>query len=95
MTGDTSKGSGKAAAPTSRARKLAPLTEQEIRALVMQICEDDPTRAGALLILLTDANERQSSGAAKSFPFWAARQAAFSQLGNDVIDAQVELLRSL
>lgn len=70
------------------------LTETEIRALVMRICEDDPKRASALLVLLSDAYERQDQPLDRLFPFWVARQTAFSQVGNEAIDAHVQLLRS-
>lgn len=71
-----------------------PLTQDQIRALTLTICEDDQPKAEALLVLVSDMYERQNATGKGAFPFWTVRQVAFSQCGNDAIDAQVQLLKS-
>lgn len=70
------------------------LTQEQIRKLALVLCNDDPEKAGVLLVLVTDMNNRQSASPRESFPFYAVRQVAYSQLGNDAIDAQADMLRS-
>jgi hypothetical protein len=72
-------------------RKHEPLSEAEIGILARVLCEDDEKRAGALLLLATDIRARDGSG--PDFPHYVLRQYAFSQCGNQAIDAQAELLR--
>lgn len=71
-----------------------PLSADQIKHLTLALCEDDQAKAEALLVLVSDIYERHDAKAATSFPFWIVRQTAFSQCGNDAIDAQVQLLRS-
>ena len=69
-----------------------PLSTDQIRHLTLAICENDQPKAEALLILVSDMRERE--GTKTVFPFSVVRQMAFSQCGNDAIDAQVQLIRT-
>lgn len=73
---------------------LPPLTNRQIADLTRRLCEDDQEKAEALLVLASDMRQRDGEGGGRTFPFYLVRQIAFSQCGNDAIDAQAELIRS-
>lgn len=84
-------GKGGARKGTAKARYLS---NEQIRELSLRLCDDDQERAEALLVLATDMRAREGASGAMAFPFFLVRQTAFSQCGNDAIDAKADLLRS-